>query len=201
LILAAAARAAQFPVTYKKHSGSLTMDESGVSYTGVKSGPWSWKYQDIQRLTLAPDRITVLTYEDSRYLRGASRSYQFAGKIPALELYGLLKDRLDQRFIAALAQTSWPVEFSIPARHLLRGVSSQGTLSFGADAITWSTATNDDSRTWRYLDIVNISSSGLFDLTITTMEKGCHFQLKQPLTESQYNELWIEIEKKNRRIQ
>jgi hypothetical protein len=205
LILVAAAQAAQFPVTYKKHAGVLTVDETSVSYTGPKAQHRSWKYEDIQRLTLSPDRITVLTYEDNRHLPGADRSYEFSGKIPSLELYNLLKGRLDQRFVAALAETSWPVRFSVPAKHLLLGFlqagGSEGTLSFGAEAIVWSTPSTDDSRTWRYQDIATISSSGPFDFTITTLEKTFHFQLKEALAEAQYNELWMQIETKNGRIQ
>jgi len=205
LILAAAAHAAQFPATYKKHAGFLTVDETGVSYAGAKAQNWSWKYQDIQRLTLSPDHVTVLTYEDNRHYPVGDVSYEFTGKIPAAELYDLLKGRLDQRFVAALAEISWPVQFSIAAKHLLRGTfqnrGSQGALSFGADAIAWSTPNTDDSRTWRYRDIAGISSSGPFDFTITTLEKTYHFQLKQTLAERRYNELWMEIEKKNGKIQ
>jgi len=200
-MLAAAAHAAQFPAAYKKHAGVLTVDESGVSYAGAKAQRWSWKYQDIQRLTLSPDRVAVLTYRDNPYLLGADRRYEFTGKIPALGLYDLLKGRLDQRFVAALAETTFPVRFSVPAKHLLPITGSEGALLFGADAIAWSTASKDDSRTWRYQDIANISSSGPFDLSITTLEKTFHFQLKQPLAESRYNELWMEIEKKNGKIQ
>ena len=176
-------------------------DAAPSAYAGPKAQNWSWKFQDIQRLTLAPDRITVLTYEDNRYLLGADRSYEFTGHLPAPELYSLLNGRLDQRFVAAVAETSWPVQFSVPAKHLLRITGSAGTLSFGADAIVWSTPSKDDSRTWRYQDIATISSSGPFDFTITTLEKTFHFQLKQPLAEPQYNELWMQIEKKNGRIQ
>ena len=201
LILAAAAHAAQFPAAYKKRAGVLTVDESGVSYAGVKAAHWSWKYQDIQRFTLSPDRIKVLTYQDNRYLPGADRAYEFTGKIPALELYDLLKGRLDQRFVAALAETNWPVQFRVPAKHLLPIAGSQGALLFGPDAIAWSTTGKDDSRTWRYQDIASIASSGPFDLSITTLEKTFHFQLKQPLAESRYNQLWMEIEKKNGKIQ
>lgn len=201
LILAAAAHAAQFPATYKKHAGVLTVDETGVSYAGEKAQHWSWKFQDIQRFTLSPDRIAVLTYQDNRYLLGADRSYEFVGKIPALELYDLLKGRLDQRFVAALADATFPVQWSVPAKHLLPITGSEGVLSFGADAVSWSTTAKDDSRTWRYQDIANIASSGPFDFTITTLEKTFHFQLKQTLAESRYNELWMEIEKKNGKIQ
>jgi hypothetical protein len=33
------------------------------------------------------------------------------------------------------------------------------------------------------------------------LEKQFHFQLKQAINESTYNQLWLEIEKKNGRIQ
>jgi hypothetical protein len=201
LILAAAAHAAQFPAAYKKHPGVLTVDETGVSYAGEKAQRWTWKYQDIQRLTLAPDRVDVLTYQDNRYRLGADRAYEFTGRIPALELYAMLKERLDQRFVAALAETTFPARFSVPAKHLLPITGSEGALLFGADAIAWSTPAKDDSRTWRYRDIANIGSSGPFDLTITTLEKTFHFQLKEPLAEARYNDLWMEIEKKNGKIQ
>jgi len=35
-----------------------------------------------------------------------------------------------------------------------------------------------------------------FQLTITTLEKPFNFQLKQPITEARYNDLWLQIEKK-----
>jgi hypothetical protein len=212
LIVATALSAAEFPVvhqhTRKSCSGVLTVNENGVSFAGPKDHAWTWKYQDIQELKLAPDSIYVLTYRDNRLLLGADQGYRFTGKIPADELFYMLKDRLDQRFVAALAapQTdSW----SIAVKHLLRISGSEGTLSFGADSIVYSTAAKGDSRTWRYADIDTITSSGPFQLTVTTFEravshygdrKGFNFQLKEPLSEARYNELWLQIEKQNHKI-
>jgi hypothetical protein len=56
-----------------------------------------------------------------------------------------------------------------------------------------------ESRTWRSKDIDLVSSSGPFDLTITTFERSAanyaghkdfHFALKRSLTEAEYNDLW-----------
>jgi hypothetical protein len=201
MLAAAVAHAAEFPAAYKKRPGVLTVDESGVSYAGVKNDRWSWKFEDIERLTVSPDRIAVLTYQDNRYRLGADRRYEFTGKIPARELHDLLKGRLDQRFVAALADATFPARFAVPAKHLRPITGGQGMLSFGSGVIAWSTALKDDSRTWRYQDVANISSNGPFDLTITTLEKTFHFQLKQPLPEARYNELWMEIEQENGKIQ
>ena len=206
LILAAAlASATQFAVRHehlrKGCAGVMTVDENGVPFTGAKKHAWSWKYEDIQQLRLAPESIYILTYKDSKLRLGEDREYNFTGSIPAGELYALLKDRMDQRFVAAVGQAIGLPTWSLPVKHLRPIVGSEGTLAFGADAIVYSTPARDESRTWRYSDIESIASSGPFQLTITTLEKGFNFQLKQPITESRYNDLWLQIEKKNGRIQ
>jgi hypothetical protein len=206
LILAAAlASATQFTVRHKHLNGgcagAMTVDENGVAFTGAKKHAWSWKYEDIQQLRLSPESIYILTYKDSKLRLGEDRAYTFTGKIPAEELYALLKDRMDQRFVAAVGQTTGLPTWSVSVKHLRPIAGSEGTLEFGADAIVYSTPAKAESRTWRYSDIENIGSSGPFQLTITTLEKGFNFQLKQPITEARYNELWLQIEKKNGRIQ
>jgi hypothetical protein len=108
---------------------------------------------------------------------------------------------MDQRFVAAVGQDIGLPTWSVPVKHLRPIVGSEGTLAFGADAIVYSTSARDESRTWRYSDIESMASSGPFQLTITTLEKPFNFQLKQPITEARYNQLWLQIEKKNGRIQ
>jgi hypothetical protein len=213
LILAAAlASATQFTVRHKHLNGgcagAMTVDETGVRFTGAKKHAWSWKYEDIQQLRLSPDSIHILTYQDSKLRLGKDREYTFTGKIPAEDLYALLKSRMDQRFVAAVGQPERPATgalglptWSASAKHLKPIVGSEGILSFTADAIVYSTPAQAESRTWRYSDIENIASSGPFQLTITTLEKPFNFQLKQPITEARYNDLWLQIEKKNGRIQ
>ena len=81
---------------------------------------------------------------------------------------------------------------------------------FGRDRIVFASGRPDDSRTWRISDLENISSSGPFELTIVTFErarldyggrKQFNFRLKEALSEDKYNELWLEINRRNRRIQ
>ena len=73
---------------------------------------------------------------------------------------------------------------------------------WGPDEIVYKSAKEAESRTWRYEDIDNISSSGPFQLTITTFErakldygnrKQFNFELKQRLEEARYNELWLRL--------
>ena len=107
-LILAPASAAQFPVRHEHWhdhcNGVLTVDQQGVSFAGPKKHQWSWKCEDIEQLTIAAGRVSVLTYKDNKLLFGADRAYRFTGQVPAAELYALLKDRLDQRFVAAMGQ-------------------------------------------------------------------------------------------------
>lgn len=208
LILAGAATAfaAQFPVRHdhlrKGCDGVMTVDDTGVRFTAPKGHTFAWNYDDIEKLVLEPRKIRIVTYRDSKLRLGADMEYNFAGQIPAEELYRLWKTRMDQRFVAELPQ---PVTggFSIPVKHLGHLFGTQGTLAIGDDAIVYSTAAPNDSHTWRYSDVRSVSSSGPFQLTLTTFEQsgGFNFELKEPITEARYNQLWLEVEKKNGRIQ
>ena len=200
LMGAAMASAAQFPMRHEhfhEHcDGVLTVDEKGVSFAGPKKHSWSWPYQDIKQLTLSAASVSVLTYKDKRL--------EFTGKVPAQELYALLKDRLDQRFIAGLGEDASLPAWTFPVKH--RG-GAEGTLTFGADAVVYSTSAKAESRTWRYSDIDHISSSGPFQLTVTTFERervvdrrSFNFDLKERMPEATYNEIWMQIEKKNGKI-
>ena len=192
------------------HRGILTIANSGVSfeetYTGKKKPKqpesWSWSYQDIQQLEIAPKMLRVLTYKDNKWKLGADREYRFdllTSDGSFADAYGLLKDKLDQRFVAALADKDIKALWEIPVKLQGRIQGSEGVLEVGADRIVYRTDTKDTSRTWRYEDIENISSSGPFQLTLTTYErakthygnlKGFNFQLKEPLDEKRYNALW-----------
>ena len=188
----------------KSGPGTLVIDEKGVAFE-EKQGQhmWRWSYSDIQQLRLSLGKLEVLTYRDNKWKLGVDRSYEFKVAGDRLkEAYQFLKERLDQRFVAALADTQGEPLWEIPVKHRLRFGGSEGALRFGNDVVVYSTGQRNQSRTWRWDDIENISSSGPFELTITTFErarmhygdrKGFNFQLKQPLGEARYNQVWQRV--------
>lgn len=200
LMLAFQLGAVQFAMRHehlrKGCDGTMTVDAAGVRFAGPKHG-WEWKYDDIERLTLLLNGLRILTYKDSKLRLGADVEFRFTGKLPANELYRQWSAQLDQRFVAA---GFFGLEGErILARRLARIAGSQGALVFASGGIAWNGA--GEGRTWRYRDIRNVSSSGPFQLSITTFEKQFDFQLKQPITEAWYNRVWLDVEKKNGRIQ
>lgn len=191
---------------------SLTISDAGVSfeekYPGGKKPKhphaWHWDYQDIQQLKIAPKSLTVLTYKDNKWKLGADREYEFdlVSEKTFQDVYPLLKNRLDQRFVAALIERPASTIWEIPVKHLVRFGGNDGVLRVGTDSIVYSSEQKNASRIWRYEDIDNISSSGPFELTITTFErakmdygsrKQFNFQLKQRLAEARFNDLWLRL--------
>jgi hypothetical protein len=191
---------------WKHGAGTLVITERGVSFqelTKKKQAKHAFElnYQDIQEFRLSADKITLVTYKDRKWRLGIDKEYKFT-LTPGQsfnEAYTLLKDRLDQRFVAAVADEQIQPLWEAPAKLLGRVTGSEGILQVSSDRVVYRTTRKRQSRTWRYGDIENISTSGPFQLTLTTYErakthygnlKGFNFQLKQALDEKQFNLLW-----------
>jgi hypothetical protein len=117
-------------------------------------------------------------------------------------VYPEWRDKLDQRFVAAIADADVMTLAQFPAKltGLTKGVL--GTLLFGEDRIVFRAAKDGESRTWRFTDIDNIASAGPFDLSVVTLEhhgawntgtRDFRFQLQRPMEEARFNELWRRV--------
>ena len=210
IILAAAvmqtAAGAQVEHRHPRHSGAgtLSITDDGLSFTETGKHPEHsrvWKYEQIQQLELSATRLRVLTYEDSRRQLGRDREYVF-DNLPADFLkstYPMWKDKLDQRFIAALADPEITTLAEFPAKLLGLTKGVEGTLLFAEDQIVFRTGKPGYSRTWRFTDIDNVASAGPFDFSVVTLEhhgawntgtRDFRFQLQRPMEEARFNELW-----------
>lgn len=205
LILCGHNVAAAQPGTYEvrhKHfrngrPATLRISDDSISYEehGKKREAAQWKYQDIQQLILSPETLRITTYTGQQLQLGRDRVYLFDKLPPSLaaEWYPKFSEKLDQRFVAALADGTVMPEWQLPAKLLHGRIGSQGAILVSVGRIVYKTSTAGESRTWRIPDIENVSSSDPFDLTVTTHERAFRFQLKQALPESRYNELWRKV--------
>ena len=186
--------------------GALRVSDEGIAFE--ESGRFTshsrqWRFEDIEQLTLSPESLRILTYENRGWKLG-DRQFVF-DRLPedsVRQLYELFSGRLDQRFVAALADDQVKPRWKIPVRLTRWRGGEQGSLIAGADRLVFDTDAPEQSRTWRLSDIDNISSSGPFDLTVTTFERDganyaarrdFHFQLKRPMTEADYDALWGDV--------
>jgi hypothetical protein len=199
----------------KDHDGVLTIGEKGVAYQQAVPGGKSkanpkkppklesvqFDYQDIQELWVSPDRLRLVTYKDRKWLLGVDKEFEFflpKGK-SFDSAYAMLKDKLDRRFVAAVADAQLDVLWELPVKLMGTIQGSEGVLQVGQDRIVYKTGRPGQSRTWRYQDIENASTSDRYQLTLTTYEharthygsmKGFNFQLKQPLDGKRFDALW-----------
>lgn len=110
-----------------------------------------------------------------------------------------MKSKLDQRFVAALADAQTLATWEMRVKLLGTIQGSEGVLQVGEERIVYKTDKKGGSRTWRLEDIENVSTSGPFQLTLITHEraktqygsmKGFNFQLKQKLDQQRFDLLW-----------
>lgn len=199
----------------KVSEGVLTINDQGVGYQQVipegkrKKNPkkppklvsFRFDYQDIQELWVSPDKLVLVTYKDRKWLLGIDKEFEFflpKGK-SFEDAFAVLKDKLDRRFVAAMADPQPNALWALPVKLLGTIKGSEGLLQVGPDRIVYKTDSPRQSRTWRYQDIENVSTSDRYQLTLTTYErakthygnmKGFNFQLKQPLDEKRFDSLW-----------
>jgi hypothetical protein len=188
---------------HRGNPGILEVTGDGIEFTEIdKSAKHNrrWKYEQIQQLVLSDKSLTLLSYEDVKWT-GRDREWVFDDlpKDFASNYYPVWRDKLDQRFVAAIPdpEVKTLVEFPAKLTGLLKG--TQGTLLFAEDRVVFRTAKPGESRTWRFSDIENVASAGPFDFSIVTLEhhgswnaggRDFRFQLQRPMEEARFNDLW-----------
>lgn len=197
---------------FKSGRGRLLIGPARIYYreSGAPEQPgkgkhvWEWPFEEIQELRLSPKTLSFVTYEDDKWMAGRDRRYSFslAGDASFHAAYELLKNRLDSRFVAIFADEDVTPVWEIPVKHLTRFGGHQGKLIVGEDRVVFETSAKNESRTWRNEDIENISSNGLFQLTLTTYERALgqygnlkqfNFHLKRQMDQERYDWLWQKI--------
>jgi len=204
LLAAFAIQGAEIPAEHehwrKGCPGVLQIDERGIRFlpkvTGPKAHEWSWAWQDVQRLELSEQQIVVVTYEDIRWRLGADRAVRFRALQGQsfLDGYNLLRDRGDVRLVAQVADKLEPLLWEVPVKRLGRVQGSQGHLKAGQSRLIYESSSPNRSMTWKYKEIQNISLLALDRLAVATAAGQYVFQLKAPIDEARYDELWRRVQ-------
>jgi hypothetical protein len=202
LILSAAATgmAQTFEVEHehwlRSCKGKLVFGDNTVDFISEKKEhSRSWKYDDIQQLDLDSKQVVILSYDRRKIELGADRSFAFkllSGTI-SNQFREEMAKKLGHPLISSVIPEQIKVRFSIPARHRLTLSGTQGVLEFGDDCIIYRSERADDSRIWRYKELISIGSTGPFQLRIGALEKDYVFDLKRKLLPDEYDFIWLKI--------
>ena len=213
LVQGAIALQAQNPLVLKvRHdhgwgscTGTLTLDDRGVRYeTKHAKDARNWTYEDVQQFQVEESRrIQVFTYEDRKWRLGADKVFEFTwteGETTPLEVFDFFRAHT-RRPIAAWLRPSdmGEIRYEFPVKHLGVLKGRPGRLLFTEQWIVLQSDEKGGNRTWRYEDLESISSSGLYELMLTTYEqqklhyasrRAYQFQLKESLSPDRYDALW-----------
>lgn len=183
----------------KAGPGTLSVHETGIAFEerGEPGHNRSWTWENIQQITVEPDRVRVLTYDDRKWRAWRDAEYVFIGKVPA-EVQGTFRHRLGARYIAAAVNSPAGALWRIPVKLQERLGGSEGHLVLTKDHLLYVTSERGDSRSWPIEVIDSVSSASPYELTVYTLERAgwtrgpreFRFQLKTPISEQQYQFLW-----------
>lgn len=195
--------------------GTLTLDDRGARYeTTHAKDARSWAYGDVQQFQVEEGRrLKILTYEDRKWRLGADKAFEFdwqENESTPEEVYQFIQARV-RRPVAAQLRLSdlGEARFEFPVKHLGIVRGTEGRLLFTDRWVVLqadeAAAENSGNRTWRYDDVESISSSGPYELTLTTYEQQkfryasrrvYRFQLKEALPADRYDALWRFVNEK-----
>lgn len=182
-----------------------------------------WRDDDIKRLELKRNELRVVVYEatripiiprkapftDGKTIRsGTEHDYVF--KLREGEITPEVASMLLARFNRPVATSVLPpilndeeagkLLFEIPVFHRHRAGGRSGVLRVYEQHVVFVAEATGDSHFWRYSDIRDIGNLGRYGFEIATYEgqlgvdgKSYIFDLKRPMTESEYEALWTKV--------
>ena len=192
----AASGALEFPAVHDhwrgRGTGTLRITGDGVSFqetAGKISHQGQWRYQDIQELVLYPSRLRIVTYKDNRLLLGRDREIELRAE-GLHRAYDLLASSLPFRLEAKVAVPEEGAAWRMASKRLEGRGGAEGVLLIGPERLVFQSGEKEQSQTWVLNELENASSSGPLDFVVHSRGRDYRFQLKQPLPEKLYDELW-----------
>jgi hypothetical protein len=183
----------------KTGAGTLSVHATGIAFEerAEPSHNRSWTWEDIQQLTLEPDRVRILSYRDQKWQAGRDEDYVLLGKIPE-PVQAEFRQRLGAKYVSAVAEKTAEAVWRVPVKLQERIGGSQGELAFTGDHLVFTSTERGASRSWPIELIESVSSANPYELTVYTLERAgwtrgareFRFQLKTAISEPQYQTLW-----------
>jgi hypothetical protein len=183
----------------KTGAGTLSVHDVGIAFEerGEPSHNRSWTWEDIQQLTLEPDRLRILSYRDQKWQAGRDEDHVLIGKIPA-DVQTAFRQHLGAKYVSAVPEKLTDALWRVPVKLQERIGGAEGQLALTRGQLVFTSNERGASRAWPIELIDSVSTSNPYELTVYTLERAgwtrspreFRFQLKTPLPGEQYQALW-----------
>ncbi len=208
-----AAAETSFEAAWKKpllrdKDGVLSVSERGIGFQlrGADKPERFWTFVDIKHFDrLSATEVEISSYLDAGWKLGADRRYRFVLKQGEFSdaLHAEVVSRIGKPATDRVTEIPEGVQLELPAKHLKRRGSSQGTLYFTPGWIVYSTTTPKRSRAWRLdRDVDTVFSSDPFGFEVHVFDGASgvvrqptvyRFALKLPLEATFYRRLKLQL--------
>ena len=183
--------------------GRLVFTVSEVAFDAVDANrSQRWQYTELKQIrVLSPQAIAFDTFEDgSRWRFGADRTVEFdvvEGTIDG-SLVGFLLGNIGRPVTSAVlpAGLGEPI-VRVIAKHLRGRKGTHGAIAVYGSGLAYESADATGSRYWRFSDIQSIQRISPYRLLVDVYEHGTvrpfSFELKEPLAESAFDDVWDRV--------
>lgn len=171
-------------------NGTLRIEGKGVTFeTSHRKHARVWSFSDIRQLEiLSRTRLAVHIY-------GKPETFNFGlreGEL-TVDTYRLLSDRIERGVTSRVLFLGTEFAFELPAKHRHRLGGCEGVLRIAGIEIIYTTENAKDTRIWRIRDIRSFGTMAPYDLRLSTEKETFTFDLKEPLSQKLYDDLWQKI--------
>jgi hypothetical protein len=181
--------------------GTLVFTNDGVTFRAKGANERVWTYLDLRQIQiLSPTRVALLTYGESGRLtfrRDERLEFDVTQGQVSPDLVAHLFAHAGKAVVTAVVAPGLCCsQADVHAAWRRRGVDAQGVLSLYANAVVFRSERPEDTRVWRYGDLVSWLQVDPVRLEVVALEGGGGstrrfvFELKEPLPAGFYERVW-----------
>jgi hypothetical protein len=163
--------------------GTLLIDQTGVEFHAANGHNLRWTFGEIRTVFIAPHRLVVETYLNRSLHQPGERKYRFdfTQSLPP-DVAGSVAQAIGRPSQDADPAADAPAFATIPVHHRGFASGTNGVLRFRKDGIDYVTASQGDSRSWRWADLQTLSDPDPYHLFVFGYRDTYTFDLKAPLS-------------------
>ena len=181
--------------------GTLVFTNDGVTFRTKGATDRVWTYPDLRQIQiLSPTRVALLTYAESgplTFRRDERLEFDVTQGQVSPDLVAHLFTHAGKAVVTAVVPPALCCsQGDVRAAWRRRGNDAQGVLSLYADAVVFRSDRPDDTRVWRYGDMVSWLQIDPARVEVVALEGGGGstrrfvFELKEPLPAGFYERVW-----------
>lgn len=179
---------------FRKTSGVLAINESGLAFRPTRGSPLLWSFEQIQTFDLSPHSLVVIGYQNRHWPFHGEREFRFdlESAIPP-DVAAALARGIGKPSKNGVPNPDAAAMAAIPARHRTLLGGTNGTLRFQEAGMDYVTLSGRGARSWRWADIETVALADRYHFSVYAYRETFVFELKQAMSQKLFDWLWNQV--------